>query len=139
METMVKEVIEDLFEGGDGGMVQSMIDKMSYSYSGSTIEPNVHVQVDCNPYNQGNGHSVYIEFEFSTLVETNCFEINLDSWKDYMIEELEFWTETNSLHRGSLKNLGIEFIKTFFLDGFGIDLFDKEFVESCKWESMYRD
>ena len=135
MESVIKEVIEDLFEGADGGMVQSMIEGISYTYSGS---PNVHVEVDCNPYNQGNGHSVYIEMPFYELVETDCFETNLDSWKDYMIEELEFWTETNSLHRSSLKNLGIEFIKTFFLEGFGVDLFDKEFVELCKWESMYR-
>jgi hypothetical protein len=142
METMIKEIIEDLFaygNGNDGGMVQSMIDGMSYSYSGSTIEPNAYVQVDCNPYNQGNGRSVYIEFEFSTLVETDSFDRDLDTLKDTITEELEFWIETNSLNRGSLKNLGICLVRTFFLDGFGIDLFDKEFVELCKWESMYRD
>ena len=129
MEAMVKEVIEDLFEGGDGGMVQSMI----YCF-----ERDVHVEVDCNPYNEGNGRSVGIEFEFSTLVETDCFEREIDTLKDIIIEELGHWTDTNSLHRGSLKNLGICLVRTFFLDGFGIDLFDKEFIDLCKWESMYR-
>jgi hypothetical protein len=95
----------------------------------------MYIQVDCNSNNE---HSIWIEIPFYELVETECFERELDSWKDYMIEELEHWTDTNSLHRGSLKNLGIEFIKTFFLEGFGIDLFDKEFIELCKWESMYR-
>jgi len=136
MESIIKEVIEDLFDGADGGMVQSMIDGISYTYSGS---PNRHIYVDCNPYNQGNGHSVYIEIPFYELVETDCFERNLDSWKDYMIEELEHWTDTNSLHRGSLKNLSIELIRTFFNDGFAIDLDSKEFIDLCKWQSMYRD
>ena len=142
METMIKEIIEDLFaygNGSDGGMVQSMIDGMSYTYDGSRIEPNAYVQVDCNPYNQGNGRSVYIEFEFSTLVETDSFDRDLDTLKDTITEELEFWTETNSLNRGSLKNLSIELVRNFFLEGFDIDLYNKEFIKSCEWKSMYRD
>ena len=132
MESIIKEVIEDLFDGADGGMVQSMIDGMSYTYSGS---PNHYIQVDCNSNNE---HSIWIEFPFHELTETESFEGEIDTLKDTIIEELEHWTNTNSLHRGSLKNLGICLVRTFFLDGFGIDLFDKEFVELCKWESMYR-
>ena len=132
METMVKEVIEDLFDD-NGGMVQSMIEGISYTYSGS---PNMYIQVDCNSNNE---HSIWIEMPFYELVETECFERELDSWKDYMIEELEHWTDTNSLHRGSLKNLSIELIRTFFNDGFAIDLDSKEFIDLCKWQSMYRD
>tara|TARA_R100000789_G_C2959487_1_gene137462 strand:- start:156 stop:572 length:417 start_codon:yes stop_codon:yes gene_type:complete len=138
METMVKEVIEDLFDAGfggnmDGGMVQNMIDGISYTYSGS---PNHYIQVDCNSNNE---HSIWIEFPFHELTETECFEREIDTLKDIIIEELGHWTDTNSLNRGSLKNLSIELIRTFFSNGFAIDLDSKEFIDLCKWQSRYRD
>ena len=149
METMIKEIIEDLMSGYEpmianiiSGQIYNPIDSEETHQSSITGDwtntkiSDLYVYVDCNSTEK---YSIHIAIPFSTISETECFETEIENLQETITEELEFWTETNSLNRGSLKNLSIELVRNFFLEGFDIDLYNKEFIKSCEWKSMYRD
>lgn len=139
METIIKELIEDLFEGNDdGGMVGNIVDGISYKGNSGSFHNkiNQYVYVNCNT---GNENSIWIEIPFCEITENTEFDRSLEELQETTESELEFWTETNSLNRGSLKNLAIELLINFFSDGFDIDLDSKELINLCKWKSMYRE
>jgi len=86
-----------------------------------------------------NKNAIWVELLFEAIYESSDFENAVESLQGTISEELEFWTETNSLYRGSLKNLAIVLVIDFFEEGIGIDLELKTLIDLCEWQSMYRN